>query len=394
MKISSGYTRTRLFHQTYLLPYGQNIADFKKGMQLNESGLLIWEALCDGKTEDALLPLLAAHYEADEADEAQLRGDIAQFLGQLRMHGIIDRAAPSFYFPSGNFRTFRIGTVTMGFAFEAACIAEAFLPFESEEKDADLTVSLRFDTPPAHPVGTVLVRSNDFLAMEAADCYCLLFPGAKSIVECHIDKDVHFACFYCRDTDRGTCAEELFHGIRFVYLMQARAHGLYAIHSASLVYRGKAWLFSGVSGTGKTTHTNLWKERYGVPLLNGDLNLLGIRDGKPFAFGLPWCGTSGISTTEALPLGGVIFLRQAPADTARSIQEDTAQLMLSQRLITPAWTQEMLLDNLGFCRSILPGITAFVMECTKDVHAAEVCRAAIDERSENPETASRRNTKE
>ena len=47
MKISSGYTRTRLFHQTYLLPYGQNIADFKKGMQLNESGLLIWEALCE-----------------------------------------------------------------------------------------------------------------------------------------------------------------------------------------------------------------------------------------------------------------------------------------------------------------------------------------------------------
>lgn len=383
MKIQEGYVLTRLSGESYLLPYGQNIAAFKKGMKLNASGCLLWEALCAGKEEHELLPLLAAYYEADEADEPQLRADIAQFLDSLRTYGIVDPAAPRLCFASENARTFCIGTVTMRLAFSDTYIAEEFLAFEKRgdtaaDMPADLNVSLRFDAPSTRPVGKILVRSADFLAIETADGYCLLFPGSPDIVECQLDRGARFACFYCRDTDSETCAEALFHGIRFVFLMRARAHGLYAIHSASLLYRGQAWLFSGMSGTGKSTHTNLWKERYGLPLLNGDLNLIGIKDGVPLAYGLPWCGTSSISTTETYPLGGVIFLRQSPEDAAEPLSDDAAQLMLSQRLITPAWTETMLLDNLSFCAAVLPHITAFVMRATKSVDAAEVCRSAID----------------
>lgn len=383
MNIQDGYILTRLCGQDYLLPYGQNIATFKKGMKLNASGRFIWEALCAGKNEEELPALLAARYEAGEADYPQLRADIAQFLDALRGYGIVDRTSPDFYFPSGHVRTFQIGTLTLRLAFADIYIAKEFFPFEKNTATgpADLTISLRFGAPAERPAGVVLVRSADFLAIEAPDCFCLLFPGAADVIECHMDREARAACFYCKNPDSSTIADELFHGIRFVYLMRARAHGLYALHSASLVYRGQAWLFSGVSGTGKSTHTNLWQKRYGVPLLNGDLNLIGIRDDTPYAYGLPWCGTSCISTTETLPLGGIIFLRKAPLDKAEPLADDAAQLMLSQRLITPAWTKEMLLDNLAFCEALLPRITAFAMHATMDIRAAEVCRAAIDELS-------------
>ena len=36
--------------------------------------------------------------------------------------------------------------------------------------------------------------------------------------------------------------------------------GMFALHSASLLYLEKAWLFSGPSGMGKSTHTALWKK--------------------------------------------------------------------------------------------------------------------------------------
>lgn len=380
MTIHDGYVLTELSGQTYLLPYGQNIASFQRGVKLNESGRLIWDALCAGKTENELLPILAAHFQTTAEDAPALRADIAQFLGQLRAQGIIDRPAPRFVFPSEGSRTFCIGTVLLRLNFPERLIAEEFFSFAADETDAadDLTVSVRFCQPPTRPVGRVLVRNSDLLILEAADCYSLLFPASPDIIECQIDKAAHFACFYCADQSSEACREELFHGIRFIYLLQAQAHGLFAIHSASFLYRDRAWLFSAASGTGKSTHTNLWKNIYDVKLLNGDLNLLGIKNGKPVVYGLPWCGTSGISTAETVPLGGIIFLRQAPEDRAEALSSDAVQLMLSQRLISPAWTKDMLLSCLSFSGQVTPHIISFLLRCTKNPSAAHVCKAAID----------------
>lgn len=395
MTIHDGYVLTELSGQTYLLPFGQNIAAFKRGVKLNATGKFIWNALLSGKTEAELLPLLAAHFQAGEDEYPTLRADIAQFLEQLRALGIIDRPAPRFCFCADAPRKFYIGTVLLQLNFPEHLIAEEFFPFAenaaarprtagASEESADLTVSVRFCQPPARPVGKLLVRSADLMIVEADDCYSLLFPTSGTIIECQMDKAAHFACFYCKDSSSEACREELFHGIRFIYLLRAQMHGLFAIHSASFLYRDRAWLFSAVSGTGKSTHTNLWKRIYDVELLNGDLNLLGLKDGKPVVYGLPWCGTSGISTTETTLLGGIIFLRQAPMDTTESLSADAIQLMLSQRLISPAWTREMLLGNLSFCGQITDHIISFLLRCTMNPEAARVCKAAIDEALAKP----------
>ena len=59
---------------------------------------------------------------------------------------------------------------------------------------------------------------------------------------------------------------------------------------------------------GKSTHTALWHELFDTPYLNGDLNLLGLDKDHIIAYGIPWCGTSGIFTAEAYELGGIILL--------------------------------------------------------------------------------------
>lgn len=59
---------------------------------------------------------------------------------------------------------------------------------------------------------------------------------------------------------------------------------------------------------GKSTHTALWHELFDTPYLNGDLNLLGLHKDHIIAYGIPWCGTSGIFTAEAYELGGIILL--------------------------------------------------------------------------------------
>lgn len=42
--------------------------------------------------------------------------------------------------------------------------------------------------------------------------------------------------------------DNLFHAIRLFFLFIAQKKGLFAIHSASILYHDKAWLFSGHSG--------------------------------------------------------------------------------------------------------------------------------------------------
>ena len=81
------------------------------------------------------------------------------------------------------------------------------------------------------------------------------------------------------------------------------------IHSSTLIYNKKAYLFLGESGTGKSTHTRLWREYiYGAGLLNDDSPLVRVIDGKIFAYGSPWSGKTPCFKNERYPLGGVVRL--------------------------------------------------------------------------------------
>lgn len=421
-----GYVLTELSGQPYLLPYGQNIASFRRGLKLNKTGEVICRALIEGKTVNELPAILSAYFEADEDELPLLRADIDQFLRQLGALGITVSPSPCLCFPTDTVHRYLIGTVTLQLNMEDTLISEEFEPFiitgnspgasmnsastcqyhdgtnvsndnthanndsassnndstsanNNDTPPADLTVSVHFGQSIQRPVGKVLIHSEELLIMETEDYYCFLFLTSPDISVCYMDKIAHTACFYCRTRTSPTLREELFHGIRFAFLLTAKAHNLYAIHSASILYREKAWLFSAPSGTGKSTHAKLWQELYGTPALNGDLNLLGIEGGKPVVYGLPWCGTSGIFTPKTYPLGGVIFLQRHLTDHVKALAPDEQSLMLSQRLISPSWTREMLQTSLDFCEQLAPLITCFTLCCTVKTTAAEVCKTAIDE---------------
>ena len=155
--------------------------------------------------------------------------------------------------------------------------------------------------------------------------------------------------------------------------------GLFALHSSSILYQDKAWLFAGPSGTGKSTHAALWENEFETPLLNGDLNLIGISDEIPVVYGIPWCGTSGIYTANTHPLGGITLLKRAAGNGALPLTEDERQLKVMHRLISPSWTNEMLSRNLDFAADLQRRIPVFCLQCTKDAAAAHTMKQIIDD---------------
>ena len=94
----------------------------------------------------------------------------------------------------------------------------------------------------------------------------------------------------------------------FFYEQLALYNGL-MLHSSCIEYKGKAYLFSAPSGTGKSTHTHLWlKYLEGCRIINDDKPAIRIIDGVPYAFGTPWSGKTDENINEGVPIGGICFL--------------------------------------------------------------------------------------
>lgn len=97
------------------------------------------------------------------------------------------------------------------------------------------------------------------------------------------------------------------------YGLVTMPHQTVAIHTSVIEYKGRTVLFLGESGTGKSTHTRLWRENIeGAVLLNDDSPMLRIIDGKPWMFGSPWSGKTPCYKQESYPLAACVRLSQAP----------------------------------------------------------------------------------
>lgn len=108
-------------------------------------------------------------------------------------------------------------------------------------------------------------------------------------------------------------------GVQF-YGHLLRYDGMY-LHASALCYEGKAYLFSGPSGVGKSTHTRQWQSLFGdsVQVFNDDKPALRCLNGNWYAYGTPWCGKDGINQNRKVPLGGICFLQQARENSIRRL---------------------------------------------------------------------------
>lgn len=84
------------------------------------------------------------------------------------------------------------------------------------------------------------------------------------------------------------------------------------LHASAVELNGRAYLFSGPCGMGKSTHTRLWQQTFGeaARVFNDDKPALRRLDGTWFAYGTPWCGKDGINQNVKVPLAGICFLRR------------------------------------------------------------------------------------
>ena len=118
----------------------------------------------------------------------------------------------------------------------------------------------------------------------------------------------------------------------YVYTNQAFINrvtclGAVMIHSSCISYKGNAILFSADSGTGKSTHTSLWKELYSddVQFINDDKPIIRIIGDKVYAYGTPWSGKTDLNNNVYAPLCNIVFLQRGAKNKKASVDEKENQ---------------------------------------------------------------------
>ena len=152
-----------------------------------------------------------------------------------------------------------------------------------------------------------------------------------------------------------------------------------AIHSSTIECEGRAVLFLGESGTGKSTHTRLWQEHIpGARLLNDDSPIIRMYQGQATACGSPWSGKTPCYRNISRPIAGIVRLSQAPANeiTRLSILRAVGSLLPS---CPPAFAYDSDLQD-RICRTlsdILTQAPVWHLACLPDKAAAELSYATV-----------------
>ena len=163
-------------------------------------------------------------------------------------------------------------------------------------------------------------------------------------------------------------------GLWFMTALATVGHNVTPVHSSAIVCNGRAVLFLGESGTGKSTHTRLWRENIdGAVLLNDDSPFIGFVDGRATAFGAPWSGKTPCYKQEHYPIAAIVRLSQAPHNAIRPLRSVHAIGALLPSL-TPAFGYDDELQDrmLATLSKIISQVPVYHLECLPDAAAARL----------------------
>lgn len=156
------------------------------------------------------------------------------------------------------------------------------------------------------------------------------------------------------------------------------AYDTILFHGSVIAVDGIGYLFTAKSGTGKSTHTRLWREYFGerAVMVNDDKPLLQITENGVITHGTPWDGQHHLSENISVPLKAICILRRAEENHIERISKSMAFPMLLQQAYRPQNVLKMqkTLDTLD---RISDTIALYKLGCNMEIEAVETAYHAM-----------------
>ncbi len=120
------------------------------------------------------------------------------------------------------------------------------------------------------------------------------------------------------------------------------------VHGSAIAVDGKAYLFTAPSGTGKSTHTRMWREYFKnrAVMINDDKPLVRLKNDGVFIYGTPWNGKHNLGNNISAPLEGVCILERAKENNIARISKKEAYPTLLSQIYRPIENSEAMIKTL------------------------------------------------
>ncbi len=144
------------------------------------------------------------------------------------------------------------------------------------------------------------------------------------------------------------------------------------LHSSCVVHAGKAYLFSAASGTGKSTHTQLWLKRFpGSYILNDDKPAIRITEEGVFAYGTPFSGKTDLNVNTRVPIGGICVIERGKTNHIERIATEDALFNILNQTVRP-YDEDRMNKMLNTLDKVIESVPVYRLSCNMDLEAAEV----------------------
>ena len=143
-------------------------------------------------------------------------------------------------------------------------------------------------------------------------------------------------------------------------------------HGSVIAVDGAAYVFTAKSGTGKSTHTALWRRLFGdrAVMVNDDKPLLHVGD-VVTAYGTPYDGKHKLSNKIVVPVKAVCILERAEENSIVKITRSEAYPMLVQQAYRPVDIAAMQ-KTLSLIDKMADSVELYRLGCNMDPDAARV----------------------
>lgn len=151
-------------------------------------------------------------------------------------------------------------------------------------------------------------------------------------------------------------------------------------HGSAIAVDDQAYLFTAKSGTGKSTHTRLWRKQFGEKtyMVNDDKPLIRITDESVLVCGTPWDGKHHLSKNVIVPLKAICWLKRDEENHIEALAAKDAFPVVMQQIYYTKDVQRME-KTLFLIDKLLKQVHFYQLGCNMEPEAAMVSYQGMQE---------------
>lgn len=152
------------------------------------------------------------------------------------------------------------------------------------------------------------------------------------------------------------------------------SRGVILFHGSAICVDGRTYIFTAPSGTGKTTHSRLWRELlkdHDVRMVNDDKPFLKVEEGHVTAYGSPWRGKERLGCNMSAPVEAICSLSRGTKNVIREASPDEMFPIFFEQSIRP-FNKEGTENHLHTLDVLTRSVRLYKLECDISLEAARL----------------------